>query len=316
MRVLFVSSGSRIGLSPIIKNQGESLKREGIDIEYYLLKHSGIVGYIKSIPELKQYLKNNKFDIIHAHYGYCGIVSHFARSKEKLVVSMMGSEFLWSKISKKKCAGFIHKTLNNLFCRYYDHIIVKSRELFSYLDKENDNSSVIPNGVSFERFKPINNEIARDFLKWSKDEYYFVFPGNDERPEKNFKLAKESVLKTGLDINIIPFKNIPNEDLVYYYNAADLVLFTSVYEGSPNVIKEALACNAKIISTPCGDVPEILSGCTGCRLVDYDSESIKKAIVELLNSNEQSNGREVIVYLQDNIIASKIVKIYESLLIA
>ncbi len=313
MKVLFVSSGTRIGLSPIIKNQGESLKKQGIEVEYYLLKHSGIKGYIKSIPLLRKYLKDNEFDIIHAHYGYLGIVAHFARTKEKLVVSMMGSELLWNKISGQKIIGSIHKSINNLFCRYYDHVIVKSKELLSHLNKENNNYSVIPNGVSFERFKPISTKTAREYLGWDTDKIYVVFPGNPERPEKNFSLTKESLAKTGLDVTIVPFKNIPNEELVYYYNAANLVLFTSIYEGSPNVIKESLACNANVVSTPCGDVPEILPKCNGCRLVKYDSSIIKDAVLELINDQEGSNGREMIEDLKDTVIASKIINIYRSL---
>ena len=69
MKILFVSSGNtENGISPIIKNQGESLKKQDIELKYFTIKGRGIRGYFKSIFRLHKHLKNNSYDIIHAHY--------------------------------------------------------------------------------------------------------------------------------------------------------------------------------------------------------------------------------------------------------
>ena len=47
-------------------------------------------------------------------------------------------------------------------------------------------------------------------------------------------------------------------------NACDALLFVSMYEGSPNIVKEALACNLPIVSVAVGDVAERLEGVAGC----------------------------------------------------
>jgi len=93
MKVLFVSSGnSEFGISPIVKNQGESLKQNGIDLDYFTIKGKGINGYLKNIPILKKYLKAHHYDIIHAHYSFCGWVTKLTLTKIPVIVSLMGSD--------------------------------------------------------------------------------------------------------------------------------------------------------------------------------------------------------------------------------
>ena len=62
MKVLFVSSGNnKFGISPIIKSQGLSLEKEGVEVEYFTINGKGFGGYIKSIPRLRKYVKKNKY---------------------------------------------------------------------------------------------------------------------------------------------------------------------------------------------------------------------------------------------------------------
>ena len=92
MKILFVSSGnSQNGISPIIKNQGESIVKAGIELEYFLIKGKGIKGYFKSIFTLRKHLKNNTYDIVHVHYSLSAIVASLAGAKP-LIVSLMGSD--------------------------------------------------------------------------------------------------------------------------------------------------------------------------------------------------------------------------------
>jgi len=68
MKVLFVSRGNLVGgIPPIIKSQGESLKRAGAQLDYFTIKSGGFKGYLNSILTIKKIVKNNEYNIIHAH---------------------------------------------------------------------------------------------------------------------------------------------------------------------------------------------------------------------------------------------------------
>jgi glycosyltransferase involved in cell wall biosynthesis len=76
-----------------------------------------------------------------------------------------------------------------------------------------------------------------------------------------------------------------------YMNACNAMLMTSLIEGSPNVVKEALACNANVIAVPVGDAHEMLEGVQNCQRVSRQPEQIAAALCDVLQNNELSNGR-------------------------
>ena len=93
MQILFISSSRKgKGISPFILNQGESIKKNNIQIDYFLISGSGITNYFKSIFDIRKKLKEKKYDLIHAHYGFSGIVSKLVFSKLKVVVSFLGDD--------------------------------------------------------------------------------------------------------------------------------------------------------------------------------------------------------------------------------
>jgi len=135
MKVLFVSSGnSEFGISPIVKNQGESLKQNGIDLYYFTIKGKGINGYLKNIPILKKYLKTHHYDVIHAHYSFCGWVSKLTLTKIPVIVSLMGSDTYGNVdlYGKKKSNSYINILSSKILQLFVKKIIVKSKNLESY----------------------------------------------------------------------------------------------------------------------------------------------------------------------------------------
>jgi teichuronic acid biosynthesis glycosyltransferase TuaC len=89
---------------------------------------------------------------------------------------------------------------------------------------------------------------------------------------------------------------------------------TSLHEGSPNIIKEAMACNCPIVSTDVGDVRDVVSGTEGCYVTTYDPEDIAEKLKSALQFNKRTAGREKIQHLDSNIIAHKIISIYKTIL--
>ena len=86
---------------------------------------------------------------------------------------------------------------------------------------------------------------------------------------------------------------IPNDQLVNWYNAADLFFLGSSREGWPNVVCESLACGTPVVATRVNGIPEILheeslgimvdrsvggftDGLMSALVADWDSEYIAR----------------------------------------
>ncbi len=305
MRVLFVSSGnSKNGISPIVDNQKQSLIKKGIDIDTFVINGGGIKGYLKSIFKLRRFIRNNKYDIIHAHYSLSGIVTALSGHKN-VIVSLMGSDV---KENKKN-------SLMKLFSKHFwKGTIVKSERMKLHLGVSKVH--IIPNGVDFSRFSDKNHTESLNKLGWDKSKKHILFPADPKRPEKDFNLA-EKVFKN-LEYNnceLHTIVNIPNQDMPYYYTAADLVLFTSKREGSPNVIKEAMACSCPIITTDVGDVRDTIKNTNYCYICSRNHYEIRSKVDYIISQKRvRTNGNDNIKHLNETVIADKIITIYNSLL--
>lgn len=307
MRVLFVSSGnSKTGISPIVQSQGESLKRNGIDLDYFTIVGKGTKGYLKNIPRLKKFLRANNYDLIHAHYSLSAIVASLS-CKLPMVVSLMGSDTHMS---------FFWKSIITFLYRFrWKATIVKSARMKRNLFL--NNAIVIPNGVDFELFKPIDKNIAKMKVSFNGKKRHIIFAANPERHEKNYLLAKKAVELT--DNNNVELNTVSNVDqniIPYYMNAADILLLTSLWEGSPNVIKEAMACNCPIVSIDVGDVKEVISNTDGCYICSYDPEDVAEKIKLALEFGKRTKGRDRIISmgLDSDSTAKKIINLYKKVI--
>ncbi|MBS4014228.1 MAG: glycosyltransferase [Bacteroidetes bacterium] len=286
MRILFISREKKAGeVSIIIHNQGHSLVSKGVAVSYYPISGSGFIGYIKSIKQLFNIRKS--YDIFHAHYSLTGFIVALAFCKPT-VVSLMGSEVY---------SHFAIKYLIRVFAKFiWSKTIVKSKKIKDELKIKS--CSVIPNGVDLGKFKPIERYVAQQKLGWDYNKKHILFASDPDRFEKNYPLAKSSIdLLSSCDIEIHFIKNKPNEKLYLYYSACNVLLLTSLWEGSPNVIKEGMACNAQIVSTDVGDVKELFGYTYGLAIVDNSPKNIANALLKAISMNNRSEGRNRIVEL-------------------
>jgi len=306
MKVLFVSSGNIYGLNPIIENQGESLKRAGIDLEYFTIKGKGIAGYLKNVLPLRRKIREGKYDIIHAHYSLSAITASLS-FKRPLVVSLMGSDVYSS--------GLILKLIRWLSKIWWNVTIVKSEEMKEKLGLPS--AQIIPNGVNIELFKPSERLASCRHLGWNPEIKHILFPANKKREVKNYHLAEQSVnLLDKWNVQLHSLDKVHNSQMPFYYNAADVVLMTSLWEGSPNAIKEAMACNAPIVATDVGDIKSNLEGVDNCHVTDADPVPIASCLKKVLAKDERSNGRARIMELglDAGSVAGKILTVYKLVL--
>ena len=311
MNILFIASGNHGAISPVVCNQAEALISEGESVEYYLINGKGLRGYLRNIKPLRKYLKEHEYDAIHAHFSLTAFVASLAGAKS-LVVSLMGDDVKASKWYK-----FIIRVFAFLFC--WKAIIVKSNDMYRDLGMEQ--AIIIPNGVNLERFKPMSIVDSRKYLGWDPEKKHILFPADATRPVKDYPLAEAAVSRLVNDkckmvIELHAFENTPNEETPYWYNAADAVLMTSKWEGSPNAIKEALACSRPIVTTNVGDVAERMCGVDGCYIVPKDDrlkmiDELAKALEEAMKL-EKTKGREKIIAdgLDRHDINHRLVEVY------
>jgi len=310
MRVLFVLSKSKewkAGLPSIIF-QGESLKNDNVTVDYFVYQRTGLTNYVKAVQLLRKRIKNNNYDIIHAHYSYSSLVTILSFPKVPLITSFMGSDIL----------GFrkIDKIIKIVVEKFSDIIIVKSRQMAGKINCK-EKLVIIPNGVNYNTFKAIDKFLAKKRLGLHPEIKYILWVGNSKRKEKNFKLVREVlriIKEANVHIELIQVFGESQKKLNEYYSACDVFLLTSLYEGSPNVIKEAMACNCPIVSTDIGDVREVVRNTKGCYITSFDPNDVAEKIKMALNFGKRTNGRDHIKHLEINVIAKKIINVYEEIL--
>jgi glycosyltransferase involved in cell wall biosynthesis len=211
---------------------------------------------------------------------------------------------------KSKLSSWITILLTKLLQPFVSKIIAKSRNIEKavYLKKK---VSIIPNGVDFQKFKPLDTKLCRNKTNLPLDKKVVLFLGEPHNPRKNIALLEKSlkILNNRELILVNPYP-VSHDKVVYYLNAADVMALMSFQEGSPNVIKEAMACNCPIVSTDVGDVKEVIGNTKGCCITSFDPVDAAEKLKMALSFGKRTNGRENIGHLEASVISEKLIKVY------
>lgn len=310
MKVLFVCSGnSKFGISPIVKSQAISLTKNKIIIDFFAIKGKGLKGYLKNLIKLRKYLSDNKYDVIHAHFSLSAIVASLSGAKP-IIVSLMGSDIQ---------ANSVFRFVIRFFYKHiWDVTIVKSEKM--KMDTGFCNSFVIPNGVNLNDFKFIDKIKAIETVNFNVNKKNIIWVSDPKRYEKNFQLADNAIgILNDENIMLNVVTGIAHDDIANYMYAADILLLTSFWEGSPNVVKEAMACNLPVVSTNVGDVEWLFGDEPGYFPTSFEAEDVAEKIklaLEYKENHKNTNGRQRIVELglDSESVARKIISIYSTLI--
>lgn len=309
MKVIFVASGNKaVGtVSAFVRSQYDSLQREGLDMVLFPITGRGWKAYAKAIGRLRKLVRKERPDVVHAHYSVCGLVAAVATccTKVKTVVSILGS-FPRPSFKKRWVSFFIKHV--------WDATLVKSQRTADQLGMD---LPVVPNGVNLGQFAVVDKVTAREKCGFEADKKYVVWCSNPSRSEKRFPLAQRAVaLLEDPDVVLFPVFDRSHDEVVAYMCAADALLLTSVCEGSPNVVKEAMACGLPIVSTDVGDVRWVTGGIPGTSVASKgDAASLAQGIRSVLAFGGRTEGRDRIVSLglTTDEVAKKIMTIYDTL---
>jgi len=302
MRILIICSRNSGKIASFIQEQGDALSQLGVQIAYFPIEGKGLCGYLKNKKRLL--LKINEFmpDLIHAHYGLSGLLANLQR-KIPVITTYHGSDINNAKILPLSRLNMI-LSVHNIF-------VSEKNRLKS---NQTRNQSLIPCGVDTNLFKPQDKAKARKILDLNEDKKYILFAGAFANSVKNSALAKSAVSLLN-NIFLIELQGYSREEVGLLLNAVDVVLLTSFTEGSPQIIKEAMACNCPIVSVAVGDVENTIGGTTGCFISTYEPTDIANKLKQALEYEKRTDGRERILALglDRETVAKQILSVYKQL---
>ena len=239
-----------------------------------------------------------QYDIVHANFGLTAPHA-IAQPHRPVVLSLWGSDITGS-------VGYLSMKCS----RFCDEVIVMSSEMDERLG---GGAHVVPHGIDLDHFRPMPQESARDDVGWSHNKKHVFFPYDPSRDVKNYPLAErvtEAVdRKLPSDVKLHVIFGVDHSSIPVYMNAADALLLTSFREGSPNTVKEALACELPVVATDVGDVRKQLAGVDPSRVCTSEPE-LARALAKVLERRERSDGREHVQHLSIERMGERIIDIY------
>ena len=302
MKVLIVASYNKNRYAPFIVEQAEALKRRGCQIDYLGLQGKGVKGYLRNLPVLRRCIRTFCPDVIHAHYGLSGLLANLQRWIP-VVTTYHGSD-----INDKKALRFSKIAMKlsawNIFVSRNTMDIAQPKKHYSLL----------PCGIDLCETQMTDKSEARRKMKLDEKIKYVLFAGAFDNVVKDAPLAQEAVsFLQDKNVELLELKGYSREEVTLLMCAVDAFLMTSFMEGSPQVVKEAMACGCPIVSVNVGDVKERVEGVEGCYVATTREP---RELAALLNKafffQGKTEGRKKMIAagLDNCQVAEKMVSLY------
>lgn len=305
-KILIVCSSRAREGGHYINEQVNDLRDAGCDVHLFYMRGRGLTGYLRSYLPLINVIKSIKPDIVHAHYGLSGLVAALLPFRKVILTVHGGDIYTWP-----------NRVMTMMASRLSAHVIAVSNDIAQML-KKHRRVTVIPCAVNVKLFEPASRASAREKLGMNHDDPLILFSSRFDNKSKNSALALKAVSLAGREGSLKELRDRSRTEIALLLNAADMLLLTSNYEGSPQIVKEAMACNIPIVSTDVGDVSKNISGLKGCYICSNDpaaiAESINKAFL-FRREGQATGGRERLMELglMPEAVTKKILEVYGNL---
>ena len=363
MKILIIASDKGGKFAPFIEEQMASLEARGMEVLRYGITSKGMLGYLRELPALRRAIRQHRPDIIHAHYGLCGLLANLQRIVP-VVTTYHGSDInvpsilRFSKIAMRLSAynNFVSK--RNVFLALGDEAMRllgdKAKGTMDEVKGEENGKADTPASTPYTLHPTPKNTLlpcgVNIPLPWSEmqtqwvgqltlnqwvqnvlntDAKHVLFAGAFDNAVKDPELAKSVIAVynssfansqspiADRQIELIELKGYTRDQVTALMYNCHALLMTSKTEGSPQVVKEAMACGCPIVSVDVGDVAERTSGVEGCYVVPTrEPKDIAEALLKALAFNGRTNGRERIIAmgLSNEQVAKRMENIYKNVL--
>lgn len=304
-----------------IKRQMQSLVDRGLRCDVLFIRgYRSRLAYLLAAGRLAAWslARRRKYKLVHAHSGEAALAAGFFR-RAPLLVSYLGDDVLGTPDEHGRIhrGSKVKRAIIRRHSRLADHTITKSLEMETALPETvRRRNTVLPNGVDTDAFRPQDRALARRELGWNVDERIALFAADPAVARKRHWLAEAAVRLARAelpDLRLEVAQDVTPDRIPLLMNAADCLLLTSSIEGSPNVVKEALMCNLPVITTPTGDVEQLLDGVVPSCVTDPSEAALSRALVDCLREPRRSNGRDVSANLDEGVIADRLLRLYTEL---
>ena len=346
MKILVVASDKGGHFTPFIEEQISALQAAGVQVVRYAIKGKGILGYLRELPALKRIICAERPDIVHAHFGLSGLLANLQRLVP-VVTTYHGSDINVPKIlrlskiamrlsawnifvSKRNVEIAFGRSDNNTSRLSPSGVPGKVRDFVgcSFASRLKNQSTLLPCGINLPNpWSELQNQQVGQLTlnqwvqeKLSADVKHVLFAGAFDNAVKDPELAKAactSLLASSplaSRLILVELKGYNRDQVTALMYNCDALLMTSKTEGSPQVIKEAMACGRPIVSVDVGDVAERTSGVEGCYVVpSREPAAIAEALQQAISFKGRTNGRERIIEmgLTNEQIAEHLITIYK-----
>lgn len=306
-------------ITPFITEQGDSVNKiNGYKVDYFTIKGKGFLSYFTQVKDLNKRIEEFKPDIIHAHYGLSGLTAVLQRMAPVVITFHNGEvdTFL----------GNLFSSIASLFAKHTIYVAqhIYNRTFF----KPKSNYTIMPCGINIEDCNITEQKEARKQLGFEDENKYILFGGAFDNTRKNYKVIKDALMLDGRsfvktdmgddygDIVCMEMKGLSRSECVLRMCACDLFMLPSKSEGSPQALKEAMACNRPIVATDIADIKHLLGDLPGHYICSFEPEDVAKKIKLALDFNGRTDGRKRIIELglTNEQVAKKIISIYNKVL--
>lgn len=315
MKILIVGNNKPGHFVPFVEEQARALQMLGCDVVFLGVQGKGIWGYLRCLPALRRAIQQHQPNLIHAHYGLSGLLANLQR-RVPVITTYHGSDInnpnilRFSKIAMRLSAW---------------NIFVSKRNIA--IAQPKDKYTLLPCGVNLPlSWSEMQNQWVGQLTlnQWVKGKLnaevrHVLFAGAFNNAVKDPELAKDAInelASEGVKVELIELKGFNRDQVNALMYNCDTLLLTSKTEGSPQVIKEAMACGCPIVSVDVGDVAERVSEVEGCHVAcTREPNEIAKALQKALTFEGKTNGREKIIEmgLSNEQVAQRLMAIYESI---
>ncbi|PRY90879.1 glycosyltransferase family 4 protein [Mongoliibacter ruber] len=305
-KILFITNMYPIDKKPyfgiFIKEQILELKK-GYEFDYkvHLINglHKSKFEYIKSILQVPKLIRSFKPDVIHVHYGISGLFLLFYKPTVPVYLTLHGCDFLDHGDNR------LQVWLSKAVARRVDKIYVQNSQMLEVGKQINNNIEILTCGVDTDFFKP---DLINEYQESEKVK--IVFPSDPSRSEKNYGLYNDTIKvleeNHGYKVEKSSVHNMTREEVRTMLSQADCLLMTSISEGSPQVVKEALSCGLPVVSVDVGNVGEMIEGIPSCFLSkNHDAFELAGLLVKSIESEKEHRGAVREKFMAKNIFSNR-----------